>query len=547
MRWFADWTRYDMTFTQGRFLLFFALLLLAYYLLPRRLQKPILLLGSLAFYAFAGVRNLLLVLAMAALSFFGAQLLTKLDASMRGTLDAHPEWEKAARKAYHAKGRARSRAWMWGICALLVGVLIYFKAWPTILAAQTGRQADWLLPMGLSFFTFQMIGYVVDVYRGSISCERSLARFMLFALYFPRWIQGPISRYGESDTLLHRTHALDGNAVVTGAFRVLIGYAKKLIVADTALIAVEFLLARPQELRGIGVLVLSVLYSVQIYADFTGGMDIALGCSEMLGISLCENFDHPFSSTSIKEYWRRWHISMGRWFTDYVFYPLSLSRTSQRLSVHSRRLLGEGIGKRVPVWAATLITWLLTGLWHGFGWNFALWGLLNGILILVGQEFSPLWRRLAARFPKVAGSRVHHALSCTRVFLVVGLLRTLDLFDSADVTLHLWGSLFARDGWSASRIAFLTRGLGLSLPQWGLLVVGVGLMTLLSRLSARERSWATTKWGSVEVCWASELRRSLCRRPILAACLMAFLLFAVLVFGRYGYGYDPSAFIYNRF
>jgi D-alanyl-lipoteichoic acid acyltransferase DltB (MBOAT superfamily) len=194
-------------------------------------------------------------------------------------------------------------------------------------------------------------------------------------------------------------------------------------------------------------LVLIPLYSLQIYADFTGGMDVSLGISHALGIELYENFDAPFASPSLGEYWRRWHRSLGRFFTDYVFYPLSVSRPVLWLSRHARRILGERLGKRVPLYGAMLCTWFLTGLWHGAAWNFIVWGLLNCLVILVSRECEPLYRRFRDKFPKLVASYGYHCFAATRTFLLMGLIRSLDCYANVGLTFKMWGSMFTNFNW----------------------------------------------------------------------------------------------------
>ena len=528
-----------MRLTSGAFWLFFAVLLLLYYLLPKRWQKGTLLVASLLFYLCAGWENLLLFLLMATYAFLGARLLygfQKRAAESRASLDAQ------AKKQHQKRSHRRLQALMWAVVLPELAALAFFKYTPTLWDIKL------LFPMGLSFFTFQILSYVLDVYRGTQAPERSIFRFWLFACYFPQMVQGPISRYGELTPTLFSFVAFDWTQVLSGGFRALLGLMKKLIIADTVLVAVSAVQKTPEAYRGVGVAFLILGYSVQIYADFTGGMDIALGCSEMLGVRLCENFDHPFSSTSFKEYWRRWHISMGRWFTDYVFYPLSVSAPCRALSRFSRRALGESVGKRVPVWTATMLTWLLTGIWHGAGWNFALWGLLNGAAILIAQELQPLQRSLCVRYPRYAKSGVHRLLCCVGVFSLMGLFRTLDVYADVPLTLRMWASLLDVRAWRSLYDANFWQSLGLSTGEWLLVAIGVVLMYLLGKLTQNGQASAAGKWvRGIAPAWGAQLRLRLCRRPLLLAVILALMVSAILIFGRYGYGYDATQFIYNQF
>lgn len=171
---------------------------------------------------------------------------------------------------------------------------------------------------------------------------------------------------------------------------------------------------KPDELRGAYAAVLILLYSLVIYGDFTGGMDISLGLARMMGIRLTENFNRPFSARSTEEYWKRWHITMGSWFTDYVFYPLSVSKPMQKLSKWGRAHLGRWLGMRLPVWVATTLTWFLTGLWHGASWNFVVWGLLNGLVILISNELRPAYTAFHRRFPRLTASSAYGGFCALR-------------------------------------------------------------------------------------------------------------------------------------
>ena len=271
------------------------------------------------------------------------------------------------------------------------------------------------------------------------------------------------------------------------------------------------------------------MYSAEIYGDFTGGIDITIGLSEMMGIRLAENFDRPFSSRSTKEYWRRWHITMGAWFTDYVFYPLSVSTSMQKLSKWSRKTLGEKIGKRVPVYLATVVTWFLTGLWHGAGLNFIVWGLLNCLVILVSQELQPLYNRFGARFPRLVASKPWEKWQMLRTFLLMGLIRSLDCYRDVPLTFRLWGSMLTAFNWGELFRGGLT-SFGLSWADWGVILGGVLIIWIVSRLGKDK-----------------PVRERLAERPVLLCAALCALTVVILLFGAYGIGYDASQFIYNQF
>ncbi|MBR2353271.1 MAG: MBOAT family protein, partial [Clostridia bacterium] len=404
-----------MLFTSYGFIAFLFVLFLAYYLLPKRWQWGLLLIASYVFYWFAGWECFIFILTTTISAFFISLGMQKRAEKEEAYLSAHKgEMDKETRKAYKAKEKKkRFHILLWGL-VLNFGILAVLKYTGftvrninSLLGLFGAEEAltvpDLILPMGISFYIFQTMGYLIDVYRGKTYAERNFFRLALFVSFFPQLVQGPISRHSDLASQLYTPHAFDFRGFTFGLQRILWGYFKKLVIADRIMVAMKPLLGSPEEYSGAYVFFLILFYSVQIYADFTGGIDITIGIAEALGIRLEENFKRPFSSKSTKEYWRRWHITMGSWFTDYVFYPLSVCRPMMKLSKWSRKTLGAKIGKRVPVYLATIVTWYLTGLWHGAAWNFIVWGLLNCLVILVSQELEPLYDRFRKACPRLTG------------------------------------------------------------------------------------------------------------------------------------------------
>jgi len=529
-----------MLFTSYGFLAFLAILFAVYYLAPHKWQWGILLAASYAFYAFAGVQYLLFILLTTLSSYAVARLMARGRTREETYLALHKaEMEKEARKAYKAAQKKKRFRILVGGLVLNFGVLAVLKYTGFAVYNLNGILGAFgkepltipslLLPMGISFYTFQTMGYLIDVYRGKVEAEKNPARLALFVSFFPQLVQGPISRFGDLAEQLYAPHRFDGRVFSSGLWRILWGYFKKLVIADRVLVAMNTMLDAPEEFRGAYVFVLILLYSAQIYADFTGGIDITIGVAESLGIRLAENFDRPFSSTSTKEYWRRWHITMGTWFTDYVFYPISVCRPMMKLSKWSRAKLGVTVGKRAPVYLATVVTWFLTGLWHGAGWNFIVWGLLNCAVILVSQELEPLYRKFHTKFPRLGTSRLYHDFAATRTFLLMGLIRSLDCYRNVGTSFRMWGSMLTT--WNIGEVlggGILT--LGLTVSDFIILAVAIAVVFFISRASAK---------GSIRA-WLWE-------RPVRASMLAVLLLTAVLLFGAYGHGYDASQFIYNQF
>ena len=528
-----------MLFTSYSFLAFLTVLTVAYWLVPKRWQWGLLLVGSYTFYAFSGLENIAFILLTTLSSFLVALFMEKNREREESYLSANRETlEKEERKAYKAREKKKRFNILVAGLVLNFGILAVIKytafavnnlnSLITLFGGSKLTVPSLLLPMGISFYIFQSMSYLIDVYRGKAKCERNPFKFALFVSFFPQLVQGPISRFSALGEQLTTPHTFSAKELTFGLQRVLWGFFKKLVIADRILVAMNTMLDSPEEYRGAYVALLILLYSAEIYADFTGGIDITIGIAQMLGIRLRENFNRPFSSHSTKEYWNRWHITMGSWFTDYVFYPLSVCRPMLKLSKFSRKHLGNNIGKRIPVYLATIVTWFLTGLWHGAGWNFIVWGLLNCLVILVSQELEPLYAKFRARFPKLTASKPYGDFMAIRTFLLMGLIRSLDCYRNVGMTFSMWGSMLTV--MNLGEMLSNMGELGLGLADFVIILVGIAVIFTVSKLSAK---------GSV--------RERLYERPLLSFALSSALFVAILLFGAYGIGYDSAQFIYNQF
>ena len=530
-----------MNFVSAQFLLFLVVLFLLYYTIPRKHQWKLLLLGSIFFYAFAGWYCLIYIGVTTVTTYFAARRVNDLARGQEEYLAAHKdEMSKEERKTYKAKGKSARWRWTLGCLLLNFGILAVVKYTGFVLGnvnaglAAVGSQTQIsftaiALPMGISFYTFQSMGYLIDVYWGKYPAERNLGKFALFVTFFPQLIQGPIGRFSHLSKTLYTEHPFDSKQFAMGGQRVLWGLAKKLIVADRLAIPLIKLVSQPDEYTGVYVLAVMFLYAVQLYADFTGGIDITIGVAQMLGIEVAENFNRPFFSKNTTEYWRRWHISMGSWFRDYVFYPLSVSKFILKLHQRCRAKFGER-GKRISVHTCSILLWFVTGVWHGASWNFIVWGLLNGIVIIVSQELEPLYARFHARFPTLKGKFAYRLFEVLRTFWLMSAIRVLDVYRDVPLTFKQYGTVLTdfdlRVLWNGS---FLK--LGITAGDWCIAALGCGAMLVCSLLGRREPVRDRLARKSPHLAWAG--------------CVALTLL--IVVFGVYGIGFDASKFIYNQF
>ena len=529
-----------MQFVSLGFAAFLAAVFVLYYLLPKRFQWILLLIASYVFYFFAGKTYLIFITVTSVTVYLLGRRIGALSEEQSAYLKAHKaELSAEEKKAYKAGIKKKKRT------ALLVGLLINLGILAALkytnfavrninsVLSAFGAQGelqlvDFVLPMGISFYTFQAVGYLIDVWRGNYPPEKSLPKFMLFVSFFPQLIQGPISRFNDLSQTLYAPHDFDKKGVTNGFRRVLWGYFKKMVIADRLLTAVTGIIDAPDVYGGIFVFIGMLLYAVELYADFTGGIDITIGIAEMFGIKVKENFDRPYLSKNIEEYWRRWHITMGTWFRDYIFYPLSASKPMLKFVKKSRAALGDGFGKRLPLYVSTLIVWFATGIWHGASWNFIVWGLLNGFVIIISQELQPFYAWFHAHV-KVEGTKIWDAFRVVRTFVLMCFIRSLDCYPTVGTTFKMMGEIFLRPNFAAvTGQAFIDLGLGAG--DYIVAAVGVVAMTAVSLVGIKR-----------------PVRDRLSDNTFVNCASFVVLALAIVIFGAYGIDYDASRFIYGQF
>lgn len=509
-----------MSFLSGGFYILLLALGVVYFLLPKGRRYLALLAGSLIFYGLVDVRFLPFLLLTATAAFFAARRMgDSLQRQKAFVAENRARLPKPALEAYR-QGQNRRRQGVFVLCLLfnlgLLGALKYLPWAMDTLSAPW--QIHWVLPLGISFYTFQSLGYLMDVKRGKYPPEENYLRFLLFVSFFPQLVQGPISRYDMLSTTLYAGADFDLNRLGRGLVRMAWGAMKKLLVADRLFPLLTLIF----DTEGYLVVPGMVLYALRLYADFTGGIDMALGVGEIFGVTLPENFDRPYFSRSIEEYWTRWHISMGSWFRDYVFYPLNMSRPFLRWTKKLRTRFCGGQMSRLPLYVSTLIVWLLTGIWHGAGWNFALWGLCNGAVMVLSLVCRPCFEGFHKKHPTLKGTKAYAAFEILRTFGLMCLLRLWDCYTTPRLVGRALLSLL--QPWDVAALAA-----ALVPGEWAVLALMTGAMVFVSIQKGggfRTRYLTTTS------------------KLYLAAAL---LLVLTLLFGAYGQGYAAADFIYGRF
>lgn len=530
-----------MLFTSFEFIIFLGIVIAGYYIIPKRLQWIFLLAASYIFYCLASPVYLIYI----AVTTLSVYFCTKIIQARKDNFDVRyngikKKLDRQQKKDIKAKEKKRQFRIMLGCLLFNLAILAVCKYTNFVIdninyvlgmagSMKILLEVDIILPMGISFYTFQSLGYLIDVYRGTCKAETNLGKFALFVSFFPQLVQGPISRFNDLSKSLFESHKADYSTITFGLQRILWGFFKKLVIADRIAAAVRVICGDASSHQGAFVLIGMLFYALELYADFTGGIDIAIGVAQTLGITVTENFIRPFFSKNIKEYWNRWHITMGSWFTDYIFYPISICKPMLKLSKFSRKHLGEFIGKRVPIYLSSFTVWFATGIWHGASWNFVVWGLGNFIVIMISQECEPLYRWFHSKF-NVRGKFVFRLFQIIRTVLLMSFLRMFDCYRDVCLTFKMYGSMFMDFSFKQlSPSAFLS--LGIEVSDYIILILSTVLLTTVSLF---QRS------GSVR-------ERIAAKRAPVRFIIWYGLFLAVLIFGAYGIGYEESQFIYNQF
>ncbi|MDR1638403.1 MAG: hypothetical protein LBT59_01800 [Clostridiales bacterium] len=389
-----------MIFTSVTFIIFIAIIFAIYYAIPKKYQWILLLVGSYAFYMWQIPWYACFLLYSTSITWIFSRLIGNNNENLvkyRST-EEYRSLEKENKLLFKNKTQLKNRNLLVLCLACNIGLLAVLKytnfAIITLNSLGSNLQLidRLILPIGISFYIFQSTGYIIDVYRESISPQHNFFKYALFVSFFPQISMGPIGRYDRLAPQLYAQHSFDYDQFTFGLMRMLLGFFKKLAIADILGVYVNAVYADTSSVRGITITIATILYALQLYADFSGYTDIALGIGNCLGIKLDENFKQPYFSRSIPEYWRRWHISLGAWFKDYLFLPILRSSWCMKVGKFLSRKGYKRLSQLVTTIIGLSITWFLTGLWHGASWTFILWGLWFGIFIIlstISSKFYP--------------------------------------------------------------------------------------------------------------------------------------------------------------
>ena len=482
-----------MDYVSFSYYIFVAAVAAAYYIIPLKYRWTALLAGSLGFYWYI-TRN-------SRISFFVLLVMAFLC------------WLLSGRMKQGGKNKK-----------LLLIISVLSLAVPLLVLKEAGFFADvivhrklptwWLVPVGFSFYILQLIAYSVDVYKGKVEPESNFWKFLLFVSFFPQIIQGPIPRFKQLAGQLTTGHAFDEKKFVKGFMLILWGFFLKFCIADKAAVIVDTVFNEYPTYTGAYVLLGGVLYSFQLYADFLSCTTLAQGVSGLFGIELIDNFGHPYFAVSIKDFWRRWHISLSSWLRDYVYIPLGGNRKGR-----ARKYLN------------LLLTFAVSGIWHGAGFKFLFWGLLHGFYQVIGELLSPVRKRLRGDSSPDGKQDAFRIVDTCITFFLVMIAWIIFRAERLKTGLSMILSIFTvHNYWIFTNDSVYSLGLGWKECK----ILTISLLILLAVSFMQEKGVKIRD-------------RILDYNPVIRWTIYISAILFVMIFGTYGWGFDSQAFIYGGF
>lgn len=513
-----------------------------YFVFPLKHRWIVLLTASMVFYFFGGLGTGYFMILATITVYLIARWLDKFNVQQKTYFKENPDLDKEAKKAYRLKTQHTKRLILALGLVICFGMLItlkYFNFLSTQVfsifknagAEGEAPRIDLALPLGISFYTLQATSYIIDVYRGKYAAEKNFFKVALFVSFFPQMIQGPIGRFDKLAPQLFEGHRFDFSRLKKGSQLILWGLMKKYMFAEYAAVLADAVFNNYTKYTGIMIFVGSVAYGLQVYADFSGGMDIVGGAAQIFGIDLAVNFERPYFATSLADFWRRWHITLGAWMREYVFYPLSLSGAFTKLGKKTKKIFGNYIGLKLPTFLASFIAFFLVGVWHGSSWKYAIYGLWNSVIITSSILLDPVYKKITDKLHIKTEEFGWRFFQIMRTFLIVSFGRIFSRADDLPASFDMIGRMFSEfNPW------VFTDG------------------TIVNLFSSEKELMFTLLMGIVifAVSLAQEkgvkIRDTLAKQNVLFRWFVVITaVIALLIFGHYGAGFSAASFVYQQF
>lgn len=529
-----------MSFVSTELLLLVLVLAVIYYVIPKKYQWIVLLAGSYVFYASTGIKTIGFIIFTTITTYLGGLFIEKAANAGKEKLSANKTTMTAEeKKMIKAQTKRNKRL----VCALILvlnfGVLAFLKyydfAAENINAIFSGFGSTYrinlfslALPLGISFYTFQSMSYIIDVYQGKYKSEKNPFKFSLFVSFFPQILQGPIGRFDRLAHQFYEGHKFEIKNIHFGLQLIFWGFFKKIVLADRAGVFVNKVFNDYTNYSGFFIIVAVLLYSVELYADFSGGMDVVIGVAEIFGIKLDQNFARPFFSRSIGEFWRRWHITLGTWMKDYIFYPFSLSKAMNKFGKFSKGKFGNAVGRVLPICLANLLIFFIVGIWHGAAWKFIAYGMYNGIIIAFSNLMEPVYKWCLHKLHINSESKKWMLFQMFRTFILINIGWYFDMAVNFKAALIMMKNTVSGLSFSTLTDQSLLK---LGLSQRDFTIIGVGCLVWFVISVLQERK--------------IHIREALAAKPLPVRWTAYFIL--IFVTPLIGYIGATTGFIYAQF
>ena len=522
-----------MIFTSLDYIVFLFITIVLYYLMPSKFRWLVLLSASLFFYATYDIKFIPFIVLTSGISFSAAYIMSNYQEKAAALMESADS--SSEKKEIKTEAKKKCKRVMLTAVILILAYLMYtkfaLKIWNLFVHSKE-PVFKVIVPLGISYYTFSTVGYILDIYWKRYKAEKNFFRYLLYVVYFPHILQGPIARYDRLGKQFSVPHTFDYTGCCRGAQLILWGFFQKLVIADRLSDFVENIFISVSYHGGAVLLLATFLYAIQLYADFDGCVNIARGTSSIFGIELEENFRRPYFSKSVEEYWRRWHMTLGAWFKDYLCMPVSVSSFVKNISKKVRNKWGNTAGKKTTSIIAVIAVWICTGVWHGTGLNYVLWGIWQGGIIIFSLIMDERFIKIKEKL-KITDNLVWwRAFQMIRTFILTAIIpriitRTNCLNDSLIIFKRILLSPRLEEFSDGALAAN-----GLDHTTIVICLVGVIIWLVIAIL----------KENGVHIRETIDKQFILVRWSIY---LGAF--FFVAVFGLYGPGFDAGSFVYMGF
>lgn len=521
------------------FLMFLPVSLIVYQLLNQKIRYISLLMFSLVFVSLFGISSIFFPFVTAAIIYITSHMLERQKSLCEAALkQADREQKKIIKRRFTKKKRI---ILAFGI-VLLLSVLIILKYFDffaeainhirgTTYADGKISMLHLITPIGISFYTLCAIGYMADVYWNKTSAEKNYFKLLLFLCFFPTVMEGPICSYADIKSRLFNGESLKSDNLACGSIRIVWGLFKKIVVADRLYVIVTTLFDSGQSYSGAYIIIAAISYTIQLYMEFSGCMDIVIGSGQLFGIMLPENFRQPFLSKNASEFWRRWHITLGVWLKTYIFYPVSMSGAVKKWNQFGKEKLNKHLTMVVMSALALFPVWVCNGLWHGAGWNYIFYGMYYFVIIMLELILEPVGKSITNTLKTAENNKFIYILRILKTWVIIF---TGELFFRANSLTQGFDMFFAM--FKDFHLSTFTDGsiysLGLSRADFLVAVVGAIIVFAIGIIKERHGNILETISG---------------KRLSIRWTIYISLILAVIIFGAYGAGYMEVDFIYAGF